>query len=421
MTNPHQSLHADGLTPLDGCPAHRDAVPMHATRFRSDPDELYRRLRRDHGPVAPILLDDDIPAWLVLGYRELRQVTGNPELFARDSRRWHAWDRIPDDWPLRPFVAYQPTMLFTEGAEHERRARALFDILSAVDQLELRAYCERIADELIDAFAGSGRAELLADYVSQVPLRAVTWLYGLDPAVTDEHGRDMAEATGGGPGAHDAYQRMHARMVKLLERARSAPGPGLPERLAAHPADLTDDEIIYDLIGVIYASHQPTVDLIGNALRLMLTDERFAVTMAGGRRSVSQALKEVLWEATPVPNFIGRWAAADTVLGGQRITKGDCLVLGLAAANADPDVRPDFQAVASGNQAHLAFSHGEHGCPMPARELAEIMARTAIEVLIDRLPDITLSIPPEEIAWRASVWVQGVAALPVEFSPAYVG
>src|SRR4051812_29530920 len=98
-------------------------------------------------------------------------------------------------------------------------------------------------------------------------------------------------------------------------------------------------------------------DWIGNALGLMLTDERFAVTMAGGRRSTGQALNEVLWENTPVPGFTGRWAAEDTHLGGQHIKKGDCLVPGLAAAGADPGVRPDFPAEAGGNQAHMSFSH----------------------------------------------------------------
>ncbi|MGO4425331.1 cytochrome P450, partial [Streptomyces sp. MCAF7] len=60
----------------------------------------------------------------------------------------------------------------------------------------------------------------------------------------------------------------------------------------------------------------------------------------------------------------------------------------------------------------------EHSCPVPARELAEVIAMTAIEVLLDRLPDVVLAVAPEELVWRSSIWLRGIAALPVEFTPA---
>ena len=422
----HQQPSADtGSAPVaDGCPAHRGtdvlgpggAARMHSPRFQSDPADLYRTLRREHGPVAPILLDGDIPAWLVLGYREVHYVTSNSELFARDSRRWHAWDRIPADWPLLPYVFYTPSVLFKEGPEHQRRAGAITDVLSEVDLFELRADSERVADALIDGFAGAGSAELMADYAAQVPLRVVAGLFGLEQEQIFDLERDMAASLDDGPGAVDAYQRIHDAMSRLLERGRARPGPDVPSRMLAHPAGLEDEEIIQDMISIIAAGQQPTSNWIGNTLRLMLTDDRFAVTLSGGRRSVSQALNEVLWLDTPTQNFVGRWAARDTLLAGQRIRKGDCLVLGLAAANTDPAVQPDFSAGSVGNQAHFSFSHGEHRCPVPAPEMAEVIARAAVEVLLDRLPDVMLTVPGSAIQWRPSIWMRGPAALPVEFT-----
>jgi hypothetical protein len=64
------------------------------------------------------------------------------------------------------------------------------------------------------------------------------------------------------------------------------------------------------------------------------------------------------------------------------------------AANTDPQVWPDSFAIAGGNHAHVSSSHGEHGCPYPARELAEVIAHTAVEVLLDRLPDVRLAAAP---------------------------
>jgi cytochrome P450 len=422
----HQEPTADpGAAPVAaGCPVHRDTealgpggvARMHSPRFQNDPADLYRMLRREHGPVAPILLDSDIPAWLVLGYREVNYVAGNSELFARDSRRWHAWEQIPADWPLLPYVFYTPSVLFKEGAEHQRRAGVITDVLSEVDLFELRADSERVADSLIDGFAGAGTAELMTDYAAQVPLRVMAGLFGLDRTQIFDLERDMIASLDDGPEAVEAYQRIHAAMAGLLARGRSHPGPDVASRMLAHPAGLEDEEIIQDLISIIAAGQQPTSNWIGNTLRLMLTDDRFAVTLSGGRRSVSQALNEVLWVDTPTQNFVGRWAARDTLLAGQRIRKGDCLVLGLAAANTDPEVQPDFGAGSVGNQAHLSFSYGEHRCPVPAPEMAEVIARAAVEVLLDRLPDVMLTVPSSAIHWRPSIWMRGPSALPVEFT-----
>ncbi|MFG2088397.1 MULTISPECIES: hypothetical protein [unclassified Spirillospora] len=71
----------------------------------------------------------------------------------------------------------------------------------------------------------------------------------------------------------------------------------------------------------------------------------------------------MLWEDTPTQNFIGRWAVHACRLGGRDIRSGDLLVMGLAAANTDPQVRPADRGDI-GNRAHLSFGHGEHGCQL---------------------------------------------------------
>jgi cytochrome P450 len=174
-----------------------------------------------------------------------------------------------------------------------------------------------------------------------------------------------------------------------------------------------------DMRVILIAAHQPTAYWIANALRLMLTDERFAASFSGGRRSISQALSEALWEDTPTQIFAGRWATRDTQLGGQRIAAGDMVLLGYAGANADPTVRQESGVPAEGNRAYMSFSYGPHSCPFPAQEAAEVIAATAIEVLLDRLPDIRLAVAESALVWRPSAWVRALVALPVAFTPGY--
>ncbi|MGW4060575.1 cytochrome P450 [Amycolatopsis sp. NPDC004747] len=394
------------------------ATRLSGPQFQQKSADLYAEMRRAHGPVAPVLLDGDVPAWLVLGYRELQHVVSNPEAFGRDSRRWNAWDRVPPDWPLLPLLGYQPTMMFAEGAEHRRRAEALDEALGAVDQFDLGARAQQVADQLIDAFAGSGEADLITQYADGVPLPVVARMIGVPEAETTELVNDVYRTHAAGEGANEAYGRVRDRVRLLVETKRRDPGPDVTSRLLAHPAALADEEITEDLLHLMNAGQLPTAYWIGNTLRLMLTDDRFAMTLSGGRRSVGQALNEVLWEDTPTQNFPGRFAAHDLRLGGRQIRKGDLLILGLAAANQDPLVRPVPQA-STGNQAYMSFSHGDHRCPYAAQEIAKVIAEAAIEVLLDRLPDVVLAVPAEELEWRPSPLFRGLAALPVRFSLAW--
>lgn len=393
-----------------------EPVRLYGTHIAADPSELYEEIRARHGRVAPILLDDDIPAWFVIGYREVHHVTGNPQLFARDSRRWNQWPNIPENWPLLPYVGWNPSVMFAEGAEHQRRAGAIGDALDVIDRTELTSICERAADLLIDTFAGDGEADLVARYATIMPLYVLAKIFGLPDADVPVLVQDIAESLDVGEGAAEAYGRVQARMQRLIKEKHDRPGPDVPSRLLNHPTGLTEEEIVLDLLVVLAAAQAPTGNWIGNALRLMLIDDDFSVSLQGGRSSVAQALNEVLWKDTPTQNFIGRWAVHDCELGGRRIRRGDLLVLGFAAANRDPQVRPDFHDTGT-NRAHMSFGHGEHGCTYPGPEMGEIMAKTAIEVLLDRLPDVRLAVDAKELQWRPSLWMRGLFALPVTFTP----
>ncbi|MFE5144139.1 cytochrome P450 [Streptomyces fagopyri] len=393
-------------------------VPLSGPRFQTEPAELYREMRRDHGSVASVVLDGDIPAWLVLGYRELHQVTGDPVLFSRDSDLWNQWDRIPDDWPLLPMIGRkQPSILYTVGERHRERAAMISEALEAVDPFELRTHAERFADELIDAACAKGEIDLVGDYAALLPVRVLATLYGF----SEEQGPGLVTALNdminGRAGALAGQQHLAGSMARLLADRKAGPANDVVSRMLADTSGFTDEEIIQDLMVMMAAGHQPTADWIGNSLRLMLTDDRFAASLFGGRNSVAEAMNEVLWEDTPTQNVAGRWASRDTQLGGHRVRAGDLLLLGLQGANSDPQVRTDGSALTGGNNAHFSFGHGEHRCPFPAQEVAEVIARTGIEVVLDRLPDIDLTVPAESLTRRPSPWLRGLTELPVRFTP----
>ncbi|MFI8239556.1 cytochrome P450 [Streptomyces sp. NPDC085866] len=395
-----------------------DAVPLTGPLFQTEPARLYREMRREHGAVVPVLLDGGVPAWLVLGYRELHQVTGDPVLFSRDSELWNQWPNIPDDWPLLPMIGHrQPSILYTVGERHRQRAAMVGDALEAVDPSELRGHAERFADELIDAVCATGATDLVTHYAMLLPVRVLAHLFGFP----DQDGPGLVTALNdmidGRERALAGQDHLAASMRQLLTDRRKEPADDVVSRMLADEGGFTDEEIVQDLMVMMAAGHQPAADWIGNSLRLMLTDDRFAASLFGGQGSVAEAMNEVLWEDTPTQNVAGRWAARDTHLGGRPLRAGDLLLLGLQGANSDPQVRTDASALTGGNGAHFSFGHGEHRCPFPAQEIAEVIARTGIEVVLDRLPDIDLAVPAESLTRRPSPWLRGLTELPVRFTP----
>ncbi|MDT3445042.1 MULTISPECIES: cytochrome P450 [unclassified Pseudofrankia] len=397
-------------------PAHVGAARLYGEEFHRDAAGLYRALRARHGAVAPALLEADLPVWLVLSYREMHYVLTRPELFDRQTP-WNALDLVPADWPQR-WVLGTESVMRSSGREHEHRSTVLHDALAAVDQLELRSRCERIADALIDEFAADGRAELMSQFALQIPVRVVSWMLGIPLAEAPAVVRDLIVLMDYTAEAPAAYGRLLARMRDLIRQRRERPTFDVTSRMVHHPLAASDDLLVEDVQYVVSGGQQPTAYWIGNTLRLLLTDTRFATTLVGGRRSVGQAMGEVLWEEPPLANLSAYWAARACQLGNHQIRAGDMLVLGIAAAHADPHIRPDQTAGVGGNQAHLAFGHGPHRCPFPAQELSEVIAETALEVLLDRLPDLSLSVPADELRWEESIWFRGLTSLPVVFTPA---
>ncbi|MEV0533331.1 cytochrome P450 [Kitasatospora sp. NPDC050463] len=427
MTTPDPGTAAGQLSPPPGCPAHAGGglsagaplTPLYGAAVADDPHGLYARLRARYGPVAPIELEPGVEAWLVIGYPELLELTRNEALFSKDSRRWRvpAEGRLAADSRLLPMTSWRPTLLNLDGGEHQRLRAAVADTLAQIDHRQLRETTEAAADALIDSWGPDGTADLVAQYARRLPLLVFTQLIGL-PAEAGPHLFGLiSHFVDSSKDSVRAGAEFQAILVDLVRRRRATPGADLTSWLLAHPAALSDEEAVHHLVVMMVAGNETTINWTGNTLRLLLTDRRFRATLTGGRLTVADALEEVLWRDPPTQNFPGRWATGDTVLGGQYISAGDMLVLGLAAANADPAAQGASSAAhgsLGGNRAHLAWGAGRHVCP--AQHPARIIVETAVETLLHRLPDLQLAVPPNDLAWRPSPWSRALIGLPVLYS-----
>ncbi|WP_240509115.1 cytochrome P450 [Streptomyces agglomeratus] len=416
MTTPQ---HGPGTAPPPGCPAHAGPegagarTPLYGPDFAADPAATYAHLRT-YGSVAPVDIAPGVRAWLVTGYESALEVLRSPERFSKDPRRWRdlADGTVPADSPVVPMMMYRPNALFTDGDEHARLRGAITDSLSRVDPNALRGYVEQSADTLIDRFGPTGRADLLGEYGAILPLLVFNQMFGCPPETGDKLVEGMSGIFDADADSEKANAVLTEGVAELVALKRERPGADVTSWLMAHPARLTDEEMMHQLVVLMGAGTEPQQNLICNGLRLLLSDDRFAGDLAGGSMPVEDALDEVLWTDPPMANYAVHYPLHDLELDGIELRAGEPVLISLAAANTDPALAGDRRG---GNRAHLAWSAGAHTCP--AKSPARLIAAVAVEKLLDRLPDTELAVGVERLEWRQGPFHRALAALPVRFLP----
>ncbi|TLS45540.1 cytochrome P450 [Streptomyces montanus] len=406
--------------PPPGCPAHGTG-PGGLRRLygpeAEDLEALYEKLRAEHGAVAPVLIHQDVPLWVVLGHTENLHMLRTPSQFTRDSRIWTALKEgmVAPDHPLMPHFAWQPICSHAEGDEHLRLRGAVTGAMSTIDHRGIRRSINRSTQLLVNRFCEDGEADLVSEFADHLPMAVMCEVLGMPEEYNErmvQAARDMIKGT---ETAIASNEYVMGALVRLTARRRAQPQGDFTSHLINHPAGLTDDEVSQHLRVVLIAAYEATANLLANVLRMVLTDPRFRAQLNGGQMTVPEAVEQSLWDEPPFSSVLGYFAKQETELGGQRIRKGDGLLFGIAPGNVDPRVRPDLTANMQGNRSHLAFGGGPHECP--GQDIGRAIADTGVDALLMRLPDVQLDCEEHELRWTASLASRHLVELPVKFAP----
>ncbi|MGW2520301.1 cytochrome P450 [Streptomyces sp. NPDC001617] len=406
--------------PPPGCPAHGIGPGGLRRLYGPDAEDLravYEKLRAEHGSVAPALLHEDVPIWVVLGHTENLHMVGTPTQYSRDTRLWTCLQdgTVKPDHPLMPIVAWQPICCHAEGDEHLRLRGAVTGAMSTIDHRGIRRYINRATQHLVNKFCEEGRVDLVSQFAEHLPMAVMCEILGMPDEYNDQivhAARDLLKGTETSI-ASNAY--IMDALMRLTVRRRAEPKDDFTSHLINHPAGLDDDEIGQHLRVVMITSYEATANLLANVLRVVLTDPGFRARLNGGQMTVPQAVEQSLWDEPPFSTMLGYFAKQDTELGGQRIRKGDGLLMGIAPGNVDPRVRPDLKANMQGNRSHLAFSGGPHECP--GQDIGRAIADVGVDALLTRLPDVELACEEHELRWRTSIMNRHLVELPAKFAP----
>ncbi|WP_225098270.1 cytochrome P450 [Streptomyces sp. CoH27] len=424
MTSEPRSLtdtDTDALSgPPPGCPAH--GLGPGGVRRLYGPDaedlgDLYERLREEHGSVAPALLHDDVPMWVVLGHAENIHMVRSSSVYTRDSRIWTPLldGTVKPDHPLMPHIAWQPICSHAEGDEHQRLRAAVTAAMDTIDHRSMRRHIGRYTQSLVNRFCERGRADLVSQFAEHLPMAVMCQILGMPEEYDDRMVQAARDALKGTETAIQSHTYVMEALSRLTTRRRARPEDDFTSHLVTHPAGLTDDEVREHLRLVLFAAYEATANLLANALRMVLTEPGFRAQLSGGQMTVPEAIEQSLWDEPPFSTVFAYYAKQDTELGGQRIRKGDGLLFAPAPGNLDPRIRPDLSASMQGNRSHLAFGGGPHECP--GQDIGRAIADVGVDALLMRLPDVQLDCPEEDLRWRSSIASRHLVSLPVRFEP----
>ena len=219
-------------------------------------------------------------------------------------------------------------------------------------------------------------------------------------------------------GVAEAVGAISGYLAGLIDSKRGRRGDDLLSALVAARDDqggLTEDELVSMAFLLLGAGYENTVNLIGNAVVVLLGHPEQHRALRRSPTVVEQALDELTRFDPPAPLAIRRFPTEDVTIAGVTIPAGAPVLLSLAGANRDPARfrDPDRLDIRRPENPHLSFGYGIHYCV--GAPLARIEATVAISTLLRRMPGLALAVPADKLRWRPSFRVRGLVELPVRW------
>lgn len=377
----------------------------------ADPYPFYEQ-RRHRGSAV---WDDEVGAWLVLGYHSAQQILGGP-----------GWTSNPLANPNAPRAvrAMDPdilrhNILTTDGANHHRLRGAVRDVFTRTFITGLTAGVEDIASETIDHIPAGVEFDFMTDIALPLPIAvAAAWL-GLDvdaarllrqesPAISRMLG-DFADADAV-EGGTAAFATLLTELLPLAADRRTHPGDDLLSFIGADP-DLELDDVVTMAVIIAVAGHETTANLLGAATIRLLTPGSDGVRPIATVETVGDRLCTELLRLDGPVQAVGRTATCDHVIDGVTIRATEPVLVVLAAANRDPAVftQPDRLQPERVGPAPLAFGYGSHYC------LGAALARLEMAVALQKVLARGLMLRGDP-TWREIPAIRGPLTVPAVFS-----
>jgi cytochrome P450 len=288
---------------------------------------------------------------------------------------------------------------------------------------EIRA----ITVEVLDRLSGRETCDLVTDVAQPVVSRVIGSFMGIPPEDDEIWARLMNNTLGAGDpdlnpeGVESVMQRdvpeIFERCRRLIEQRREHPTDDLTSVLVHAEVDgerLEEHEIVMGFFLLVAAGNDSTKATYCSAMRALMEHPDQKQLLLDDPSLIPSAVEESL-RMFPAFAHFRRTATDDTELNGQRIRKGDKVVMWYVSSNRDETryEHPD-RFDAARNPEHQAFgAGGRHFCLGAA--LARLELRILLEETLARYPDME---PAGTALYAESPFVNQLKTLPVRLGSA---
>ena len=392
--------------------------------FKANPFPFYAQLR-EHAPVHPGPKFRGRPTWLVTRYDDVAHLLKSED-FAKNPN--HAL--TPEQLRKAPWVPpmFKPLLennLLSHDPPDHTRLRALVHQAFTPRMVErMRTETYALAHELLDKMqAKGGTVDLIEAFALPLPITIIGRILGVPERDNPKFHRwtQAFVSVGAGGGALlklPSILRFMRYLRKLIRQREQEPQDDLVSALVqAREAgnSLSEDEVLALIFLLLSAGHETTVNLIASGTLALLEHPDQWHKLRDDPTLVKPATEELLRFVSPAETSTERYARQDLVIADTKLPRGT-LVLGvIASANRDAErfEAPEKVDITRQNNKHLAFGQGIHYCV--GAPLSRLEGHIAFTALAERLPELRLAVPPEQLRWRSTVVLRGLEALPVSF------
>ncbi|MCP3803436.1 cytochrome P450 [Allokutzneria sp. A3M-2-11 16] len=402
--------------PLTRCPYPRLVTGDPA---RWNPHTTFRELR-ERAPVQRVVLPGELVVWLVTGAVQARQALAEARLVhdmrrLPDPRQGFGGRRYPDDI----FAVEGRHLLNSDGADHQRLRAVLTPLFSQAASLRWKPFIEQTCAHLLDGMAASDEADLIADYARPLATRVTAAMLGIATEYSPRLSALTLSLINARDPDHPQVRQDRVEVFRLWARIigekRRSPGDDVLTHLVrAHQrGDLSAQELTSVAWGLYSGGISPATTLIAvGAMELMRAPELRAALCE--EASAADLTEELLRLASPFTVATWRFALDEVTIGDTVIPQGAVVLVSVAAANRDPQVFPDPDAVRPGRDraaAHLAFGLRPHYCP--GAPLARLQGTIALTALFTTFPGLRLAVAEAELRWHGVLVERCYDSVPV--------
>jgi len=395
-----------------------------ASPHLENPYPLYARARRE----APIFFSPFFATWVVTRYEDVRAILHDPKRFSSSYLFRTPVDPPPEVLDVLATLPPEVGVLVNEDPPSHRRTRALVGkafLPKQVARMEARIYA--IAHDLIDHMHEVGCADLVRQYTYPLPMRVLLEFLGLPVEDADfikqwcnDHMLLSVPGIGAAQQLRSAQTEAafsHYTEALIAARQHQPQTDVLSVLIHAHvegerPLDRVELNVLVQQL--LFAGHETTTNLLSNTCYALLRDPAQWQALRHDLTLIPHVVEEGLRYDAPVQGMF-RTTTEAVEMHGVTLPAGARVFVVFGAANRDERIfaHPDrFDPWRSNADRHLAFGHGIHHCL--GAPFVRLEARIALEVLVQRLPDMHL-VPVQTITYLPNLLNRALQHLQVHW------